>query len=154
MNVYHSNRPLTPKKTACIFIQTTQPFLINLIKYLMSFQETKCWSKFGLMYRLMYNVTYVNTHPSKGNVHKGCPILLQFWEIPTYVLYMCYLCTMSNFPWHTYLLEMSSSWNFPARVSPSCEGSEPRRAEQGHFNFRAETELTIPTICMSIRSKS
>jgi len=49
----------------------------------------------------------------------------------------------------TYLLEMSSSWDFPARASPSCEGSEPSRAELGHFNFRAETELTIPTICMS-----
>ena len=43
-----------------------------------------------------------------------------------------------------YLLEMSSSWNFPARASPSYKGSEPR-----HINFRAETELTIPTICMS-----
>ena len=27
-----------------------------------------------------------------------------------------------------YVLEMSSSWNFPARASPSCEGSEPSRA--------------------------
>ena len=26
---------------------------------------------------------------------------------------------------YTYLLEMSSSWNFPARASPSYEGSEP-----------------------------
>ena len=51
------------------------------------------------------------------------------------------------------LVEMSSSWNFPARASPSCESSEPSRAELEHFNFRAETELTIPTICMSIRSK-
>ena len=34
------------------------------------------------------------------------------------------------------LLEMSSSWNFPARASPSYESSEP-----GHFNFRAESEL-------------
>ena len=41
----------------------------------------------------------------------------------------------------SYLLEMSSSWNFPARASPSCEGSEPSRAELGHYNFRAETEL-------------
>ena len=40
------------------------------------------------------------------------------------------------------ILEMSSSWNFPARASPSCEDSEPSRAELGHFNFRAETELT------------
>jgi hypothetical protein len=40
-----------------------------------------------------------------------------------------------------YLLEMSSSWNFPARASPSYEGSEPRQAKLGHFNFRAETEL-------------
>ena len=38
-------------------------------------------------------------------------------------------------------VEMGSSWNFPARASPSCEG-----AELGHFHFRAETELTIPTI--------
>ena len=41
------------------------------------------------------------------------------------------------------LLEMSSSraelWRF--------------RAELGHFNFRAETELTIPTICMSKNCK-
>ena len=47
------------------------------------------------------------------------------------------------------LLEMGSSWNFPARASPSCEVSEPSRAKLGHFNFRAETKLTIPTICMS-----
>jgi hypothetical protein len=26
-----------------------------------------------------------------------------------------------------YLVEMSSSWNFPALASPSCEGSEPSR---------------------------
>jgi hypothetical protein len=38
---------------------------------------------------------------------------------------------------------MSPSWNFPARAKPSYEGSEPSRAELGHFNFRAETELTI-----------
>ena len=41
----------------------------------------------------------------------------------------------------TYLVEMGSSWNFPARASPSWESSEPIRAELGHFNFRAETEL-------------
>ena len=46
-------------------------------------------------------------------------------------------------------LEMSSSWNFPVRAEPSYEGSKPSRAELGHFNFRAETELTILTICMS-----
>ena len=40
---------------------------------------------------------------------------------------------------------MSPSWNFPARAEPSYEGSEPSRAELGHFNFRAETELTILT---------
>ena len=48
---------------------------------------------------------------------------------------------------------MGLSWNFPARASPSCEDSEPSRAELGHFNFRAETELTILTICMSKNSK-
>ena len=52
-----------------------------------------------------------------------------------------------------YTLEISSSWNFLARVEPSYEGSEPSRAELGHFNFRAETELTILTICMSKNSK-
>ena len=36
---------------------------------------------------------------------------------------------------------MSSSWNFPARASSSYEVSELSRAELGHFNFRAETEL-------------
>ena len=41
---------------------------------------------------------------------------------------------------------MSSSRNFPARASPSCEDSEPIRAKLGHFNFQAETELTIPSI--------
>ena len=51
------------------------------------------------------------------------------------------------------LLEMGSSWNFPARVSSSCEGSKPSQAELGHFNFRAETELTILTIWMSKNSK-
>ena len=40
-------------------------------------------------------------------------------------------------------LEMSLSWNFPARASPSCEGSEPSQAEFGHFDFWAETELKI-----------
>ena len=52
-----------------------------------------------------------------------------------------------------YNLVMSSSWNFPARASPSCEGSEPSQAELGHFNFRAETELTILTICVSKNCK-
>ena len=41
----------------------------------------------------------------------------------------------------TYKVEMSSSWNFPARASPSYEGSEPSQAKLGHFNFQAETEL-------------
>ena len=48
---------------------------------------------------------------------------------------------------------MSSSWNFPAQASPSCEGSEPSQAELEYFNFRAETELTILTLCMSKNSK-
>ena len=48
---------------------------------------------------------------------------------------------------------MSPSRIFPARAEPSYEGSEPSRAELGHFNFRAETELTILTICMSKNSK-
>ena len=38
-------------------------------------------------------------------------------------------------------LVMGSSWIFPARASPSYEGSEPSQAELGHFDFRAETEL-------------
>ena len=50
-------------------------------------------------------------------------------------------------------LVMGSSWNFLARGSSSYEGSEPSRAELGHFNFRAETELTIYTICMSKNNK-
>ena len=37
---------------------------------------------------------------------------------------------------------MSPSRNFPARAEPSYEGSEPSRAELGHFNFRAEAEPT------------
>ena len=37
---------------------------------------------------------------------------------------------------------MSPSWNFLAQAEPSYEGSEPSRAKLGHFNFRAETELT------------
>ena len=37
---------------------------------------------------------------------------------------------------------MSPSWNFPAQAEPSYEGSEPSQAELGHFNFRAESELT------------
>ena len=48
---------------------------------------------------------------------------------------------------------MSSSRNFPARASLSCEKSEPSRGELGHFNIRAEIELTILTICMSKNSK-
>ena len=46
-----------------------------------------------------------------------------------------------------YLLEMGSSWNFPARASPSCESSEPIQAELGHFNFRAEIEITYLNLC-------
>ena len=42
---------------------------------------------------------------------------------------------------HMYILEMSSSWNFPARASPSCEFSSSSEPELGHFDFRAETEL-------------
>ena len=45
---------------------------------------------------------------------------------------------------------MSPSWNFPTRAEPSYEGSEPSRAKLGHFNFQAETELTI---CASLSSK-
>ena len=47
-----------------------------------------------------------------------------------------------------YLLVMSPSWNFPARAEPNYEGSEPSRAELGHFNFRAETELGFFDIYM------
>jgi hypothetical protein len=51
-----------------------------------------------------------------------------------------FLTYLTKYPNHYYIslftVEMSSSWNFPARASPSYEGSEPR-----HFNFRAETEL-------------
>ena len=38
---------------------------------------------------------------------------------------------------------MSPSWNFPARAEPSYKVSEPSRAELEHFNFRAESELSI-----------
>ena len=51
-----------------------------------------------------------------------------------------------------YGVVMGSSWNFLARASPSCEVSELSRAELGHFDFRAEIELTILTICMSKNS--
>ena len=44
------------------------------------------------------------------------------------------VCTLVN-------LEMSLSWNFPPRASPSYEGAEPSQAKLGHFNFRAEPEL-------------
>ena len=44
---------------------------------------------------------------------------------------------------------MGSSWNFSARASPSYEDSGSSEPELGQFNFRAETELTFPTICMS-----
>ena len=47
------------------------------------------------------------------------------------------------------ILVMSPSWNFPARAEPSYKGSKPSRAELGHFNFRAETELTICTVLSS-----
>ena len=36
---------------------------------------------------------------------------------------------------------MSPSRKFPARASPSYEGSEATQAELGHFNFWAENEL-------------
>ena len=43
---------------------------------------------------------------------------------------------------------MSPSRNFPAGAEPSYEGSESSQAEAEleHFNFRAETELTICTL--------
>ena len=44
-------------------------------------------------------------------------------------------------PWFD-LVVMSSSWNFPSWAKPSWKGSEPSRAELGHFKFRAERELT------------
>ena len=71
------------------------------------------------------------------------------------VIFMCmfFKRNVSNFTHHleiSYcvnflgrLVEMGSSWNFPARASPSCDGSEPSRAELGHYNFRAETELNF-----------
>ena len=40
-----------------------------------------------------------------------------------------------------WVVVMSPSWNFLARAEPSYKVSEPSRAELGHFNFRAETEL-------------
>ena len=40
-------------------------------------------------------------------------------------------------------LVMSPSRSFPAQAKPSYEGSEPSRAELGHFKIRAGTELTI-----------
>ena len=43
--------------------------------------------------------------------------------------------------WEAYAVEMGSSWNFPARASPSCEFSGSSEPELGHFDFRAETEL-------------
>ena len=42
---------------------------------------------------------------------------------------------------HTYVVEMSSSWNFSARASPSYEGSKPSQAKLVQFNFQAETKL-------------
>ena len=36
---------------------------------------------------------------------------------------------------------MSPSRKFPARAEPSYEGSEQSQAKQGHFKFRAETEV-------------
>ena len=34
---------------------------------------------------------------------------------------------------------MSLSWKFPSWAESSCNGFEPSRVEQGHFNFWAET---------------
>ena len=42
-------------------------------------------------------------------------------------------------------VEMSWSWSFPAQESPSYEGYKPSQAGA----FRAETKLTILTICTS-----
>ena len=42
---------------------------------------------------------------------------------------------------------------FYSSSSPSCEESELSQAELGHFIFRAETELTVLTICMPKNSK-
>ena len=54
-------------------------------------------------------------------------------------------------PGKVYLLVMSPSQNFPARAEPSYESSEPSRAELGHFNIRAETELTLHTDNMYVK---
>ena len=46
--------------------------------------------------------------------------------------------------WINNVLEMSSSWNFSARASPSYEayeGSKPSQAKLVQFNFQAETKL-------------
>ena len=43
-------------------------------------------------------------------------------------------------------LEMSSSWNFPARASPSCEGSEPSRAEALQFPSWNRAEFFLSPI--------
>jgi hypothetical protein len=42
-----------------------------------------------------------------------------------------------------YVLVISLSWKIPAQAE--LENSSSSRAELGHFNFRAETELTICT---------
>ena len=55
-------------------------------------------------------------------------------------------CTMHIY--YTYFVVMSPSCNFPAQAEPSYEDSEPSRAELGHFNFRAETELGFFDIYM------
>ena len=64
-----------------------------------------------------------------------------------YKYYHGTIMKQAHFEWRT--LVMSPSWNFLARAKPSYEGSEPSRAELGHFKFRAETELSI---CMVIKS--
>jgi hypothetical protein len=68
-------------------------------------------------------IDFVGKNPSLGNAYTAK-------NMSAIVSYRC-------------LLEMSSSWNFPARASPSYEDSEPSRAELVHSNFRAETELNF-----------
>ena len=62
--------------------------------------------------------------------HKSLPKIWKFW-----------LDSEKQWWIKVKMVEMSSSWNFPARASPSCEFSSSSEPELGHFDFRAETEL-------------
>ena len=86
-----------------------------------------------------------------------------FWQDFLYYLNNLFLVSNSRaFPWRRNWIHRQPRWLNLKMLRDEFEleffgSSEPElwkfQAKLGHFNFRAETELTILTICMSKNSK-